>query len=400
MHLFATVALVLISMYGNASDFDDARSAFEEGMAQVQADHYERAVPLLDAFIQKFGGTSHLETQQLVALAMANEALSLDQLNKRYEAMDVYDQLISQYGNNHDRAIQQQVLSAMSYKGGVLVSAGHSDLALPFLDKVITNGHILETPEFQNILAKSYVNKEIYLINMKKYNDAMVLHDEAIKRLEASPDTADYYIAWLFHNLSRLYLETNRPSQAVATITEMDRRFGNSSDLGIQLLVVNMLFNKGVTLMDQLKWEEAHETFIAIIEKYGLFQEPELQHHIAGAMVGAGYSSYEIGNNYAYYAKSDQEKIKKSIRSYTEAIASYDQAIQRYGENQQIKVKRAVIKAYFNKTAPYVAMRKYKEAIANIDQGLSKFSPPQDSEIGVFVSLMQEDRIKVEAHAK
>lgn len=116
------------------------------------------------------------------------------------------------------------------------------------------------------------------------------------------------------------------------------------------------LFNKGVTLGQLNRSEEAIATYNALITQFGPATELALREQVAKAMLNKGYPLGQLNRS-------------------EEAIATYDALITQFGTAEDLVLRDSVAKAMYNKGNGLSKLNRSEAAIATYDALITQFDP-------------------------
>ena len=78
-------------------------------------------------------------------------------------------------------------------------------------------------------------------------------------------------------------LGKDKPDEAINCYELVDKRYGDTTDPALQILVAKALFNRGV-LLTKNRPDEAIECYVLIEERFGETADPALQELVARAL--------------------------------------------------------------------------------------------------------------------
>ena len=170
-----------------------------------------------------------------LAASMFSKGLALRKMDKKFEAIEAYSNLIDKFGSSDDRDILFQV-------------------------------------------AKTMFNKGLALWNMDKKFEAIEEYDNLIDKFVSSDDPATLFqVAKTMFNKGFSLRKMDKNFEAIEEYDNLIDKFGSSDDPAILLQVANSMFNKGLALFAMDKKSEAIQIFINIIKKFGSAQENMMQ---------------------------------------------------------------------------------------------------------------------------
>ncbi len=221
-------------------------------------------------------------------------------------------------------------------------------------------------------MATALVNKGVRLAQLDKSEEAIAVYDEVVKRFgEASDLQLQVQVAMALVNKGVRLAQLDKSEEAIAVYDEVVKRFGESSDLQLWERVAKALFNKGDRLGRLDKSEEAIAVYDEVVKRFGESSDLQLWERVAKAL-------FNKGNRLGRLDKSE------------ESIAVYDEVVKRFGESSDLPLREKVAKALFNKGLRLGRLGKAEEAIAVYDEIVKRFgeSPDLSLEETVAKSLL------------
>jgi tetratricopeptide (TPR) repeat protein len=137
--------------------------------------------------------------------------------------------------------------------------------------------------------------------------------------------------------------------------------------------VAQTLFNSGVALRQQNRFEEAIATYDQVIARFGDASELALREQVARAMLSKG-------------------AVLSQLQRNEEAIAIYDQVIARFGDGTELALREPVAGAMLNKGAILSQLQRSEEAIAIYDQVIARFGDATELALREPVSDAQNSK--------
>ena len=169
------------------------------------------------------------------------------------------------------------------------------------------------------------------------------------EQIAAFPDNVEAELAWALYNKGVTLGELGRSEEAIASYEEVHRRYGESDLPALHEQVGGALVNKGVALGDLGRSEEAIASYDEAHRRYGESDLPALQELVAKALFNKGVRLGALGRS-------------------EEAIASYNEVHRRYGESDLPALQEQVAGALSNKGATLGDLGRGEEAFASWDE--------------------------------
>jgi len=141
----------------------------------------------------------------------------------------------------------------------------------------------------------------------------------------------------------------------------------DSSEPASREQVANALVNKGVTLGELNRSQEAIAAYDELIRRFGDSPEPALRERVAKALFNKGVRLGQLNQS-------------------QEEIAVYDEAIRRFGDSPEPALREHVARALFSKGLSLGKHDCYKEAIEVFEELISRFEGSLESSLRFLVA--------------
>ncbi len=161
---------------------------------------------------------------------------------------------------------------------------------------------------------------------------------------------------------SILYRDNDQPEEAISIYDSL-LGHGFKDQAEPDWMKALTLLNKGVALGRLDKYEEAIAVYDEVVERFGESADLPLREQAAQALVNKGLTLGQIG-------KSEEE------------IRVYDELVQRFGESADLPLRDLVANALLNKGVALGQLDKSKEEIAVYDEVVKRFGESADLSLG------------------
>lgn len=102
---------------------------FEQGIAYGNTGRHDKAITAFDEVIRRYGRSSRLAMREIVARALINKGIILNQAKYPDEAIAAYDEVIRRYSGDTDPVYKKIVLQAICNAAEVLKRQGRKEEA-------------------------------------------------------------------------------------------------------------------------------------------------------------------------------------------------------------------------------------------------------------------------------
>ncbi|MDA1312468.1 MAG: tetratricopeptide repeat protein [Acidobacteria bacterium] len=120
------------------------------------------------------------------------------------------------------------------------------------------------------------------------------------------------------------------------------------------------LFRKGLALEELGRNEEAIAVYDEVVERFGKAEEPALREQAARALFKKGFRLGEFGR-------------------HEEEIAVYDEVVERFVDAEEVALREPAAKALFNKGVALGQLGRHEEAIAVYDEVVARFVDAEEA---------------------
>ncbi|GFK92706.1 hypothetical protein NNJEOMEG_00532 [Fundidesulfovibrio magnetotacticus] len=162
--------------------------------------------------------------------------------------------------------------------------------------------------------------------------------------------------------------DAGRYAEELAGYDEIDRRFGNSPDLGAQREVASSLVNKGLGFVREGRKEDALAAYAEVVRRYGSSSDPAIQEKVAMALVNTG----------AHHGGEGRLE---------EALAAYEDVVHRFGGFDDRAVQERVALALFNKGIALEGAGRLQEGLAAYEEIDRRYGTSPDPGIREQVAM-------------
>jgi tetratricopeptide (TPR) repeat protein len=122
--------------------------------------------------------------------ALVNVGVLLAELGRSEEAVGVYDQVVTRFGQAPEPALRERVAKALVNKGVRLGELGRSEEEIGVYDQVVTRFGQAPEPALREQVAKALVNKAITLGELGRSEEEIGVYDQVVTRFGQAPEPA------------------------------------------------------------------------------------------------------------------------------------------------------------------------------------------------------------------
>lgn len=350
----------------------------------------EEELAAYDALIQRFADSESPEVQRLVSVAMLNKAEALDHqaTSSPYaEQLEIYNDLIRRFGGSTAPVLQESIALSMLKKADVLGWQEQPDV----LEEIATYEALIQRfaasseRAIKECVAQSMYKKGRALRSLESSHliEAITSLDELIQRFWAAvePSVREFVLDAL--SLKACWLSCDEhPNEAIEAYDEVIRYAQLNSDLEFSPWhEAEALRRKGNAFLElePPRMKEAIALYDEIIERFGNTEDVSLLLEIGRAMLNKG----------ALYSRFDQPEA---------ACALYDQIIARFGSNADESpfLRKRASEAMLQKgIVLYKKLGRIQEAISIYDELIKHFDGRWNMR-NVFCALFNKGCVLIE----
>ena len=322
-----------------------------------------RAADLLTA-----AGSTDPRLRILVSKALFNKGLALGSLGRSEEAIAVYDEVVSRFGDAEEPELRDPVASALGNKGVVLGILGRDEEAIAAYDDVVSRFGDAEEPELRGRVGITLVNKGLTLGSLRRSEEAIAVYDEVVSRFgDAEEPELRVQVGKALFNKGVTLGILGRSEEEIAVYDEVVSRFGDREEPELRALVARAIFNKGGRLGIRGRSEEEIAAYDEVVSRFGEREEPELRALVARALVNKGLTLGILDRN-------------------EEEIAVCDEVLSRFGNAQEPLLREQAAKALFIKGSAFETQGNKKSAIDSYEEALALYGDDKGAKIEELVS--------------
>jgi|GEM_PF-914159 len=179
--------------------------------------------------------------------------------------------------------------------------------------------------------------------------------DRAIRRIERAADyESSLKLAKTLVEKGKTLLELRRFEQAVELYGGVSTRYFDASDPALREPVARAFIGKGIALRRLERFEEALECQNAVLARFGDTIEPALRELVAKALFGKGVTLGQLGR-------------------HEQAVETYDNVVARFGDVVEPALREQVAGALVNKGYALVQLGRHEQAVETYDNVLTRF---------------------------
>ena len=326
---------------------------------------YDFVVKLAD--MPAGAGVADPRLQEQAAKGLFNKGVALGNLNRKEEAITVYDDVVRRFEDAKEPALREAVARALVNKGITLGNLNRNEEAITVYDDVVRRFEDAKEPALRELVARALVSKGITLGALDRSEEAIAVYDDVVRRFEDAKEPAlREAVARALVNKGFTLGALKRSEEAIAVYADVVHRFEDAKELALREAVARALFNKGSRLGILDKSTEAIAAYEEVVRRFADAKEPALQGAVARALVNKGSQLGTLG-------RSEEE------------IGAYDDVVRRFEDAKEPALREPVARALLNRGDTHESLNQREDAIKSYEELISRFNDSSDTDIQDFV---------------
>jgi tetratricopeptide (TPR) repeat protein len=336
------------------------------GLDQLQ--RHEEELATYGETISRFGHSLEPDMRALVAEALVNKSKTLGQLERPEEALAPADEVVRRFSNATDLSLREAVAKALGNKASALIDLERPEEALAPADEVVRRFSDASELGLREAVALALVNKATALDKMKRHDEELATREELVRRFnDATELSLREIVAQALVDKAIILGQLDRPEEALAPADEVVRRFGDATELSLREAVVRALVNKAIALDRMKRHDEELATYGELVRRVGDTTELSLREIVAQALVNEAIT---LGQ----------------LERPEEALAPADEVVRRFGDATELSLREAVAQALVNKGVALGQLDRPHDELATYEEVLRRFEEAPEPEIQAVVN--------------
>jgi len=359
----------------NAADANEeallAQALHGKGYALYLADRNQAAIDAFDDWLARFGESENPKIRTRMPFVMIIKGEALEQEGRLEEAVASFDAVVSRFGR--DESFARQTAVALFDKGKALRDSRNSSGAIKAFDEVERRFGASRKPEVLELVAQALNGKAIALEDAGQLQKALKTYDRVAERFGSSDilalraavagslvdkagtllntgvfdaPTMSELVEEHLMGQGRIERDPANTDKAIEVFEEVDRRFGTSQEPEILIHVLRALSGKATALARTNRLERALRTYDDAIERFGALIAPALEVEVARLLFSKAMALQNAGTQREL---GDAATAMKDATELQQAIETFDQVIERFGDTEAPTVQAMVAQSLISK---------------------------------------------------
>lgn len=336
------------------------------------------------------GSSTGTSSEQIAAaLLKRGEAFGREEPRRLNEELAAYAELIQRFGASEEPTIQKLVAVAMLNKAE---ARNHQETSSPYAEQLEIYNDLIHRfgesaePTLQESIAQAMLKKADVLgwLFMPNSLEQIAIYETLIQRFEANSErTIRECVAQAMYERGRALrcAESPRPVEALASFDELIHRFWADVEPKINLLVLQALSCKARWMRCDERPDEAIATCDEVV-RYA-----QLNRHLDQSLDFEAEALRRKGN----------ACVDLTPPRMNEAVALYDEVIERFGHSEDVSLLLEVSMAMLDKARVYSMFDFSAEALVICDAIIARFGGGEDKYIfhrtKVSEAILQKGRV-------
>jgi len=332
-----------------------AMALLYKGLSLGELHRSEEEIEVYDELIEKFGDATEASVKEQVVTAMRCKGFVLGTLKRSQEELDTYNELITKFGDAVEPGVREELAAAMQAKGMVLATLKRHDEAIALYDDLIRQFGSAAEPAVREVVAGAMRGKGIALSASSRNEEAIAVYDELIKKFgDATESGVRQEVAGAMRGKGFRLGKLRRNEEAITVYDELIRKFGDAADPGVRVQVAAAMRNKGARLSSLKRSKEEIAVYDELVKKFSDAAEPGVRGQIAIAMRTKGDVFFKLKLN-------------------EEAITAYDELIKKFADATEPGILEQVATAMRTKAGMLATLKRKEDAMAVYNELIKKF---------------------------
>ncbi|HMD87141.1 MAG TPA: SIR2 family protein [Terriglobia bacterium] len=348
--------LLLASGTGNSAIYERIANALvDKGATLDQLGRHEEEIQVYDNVVTRFGEASEISLKERVAKAFVYKGIALGELDRHDEAIRAYDSVVARFGEAPELPLKEDVARALINKGVTLGQLDRHEEEIQIYDNVIARFGDASELSLKEALARGLFGKGAALGHLDRHEEEVQVYDTVVSRFgQTSELLLKERVAMALVNKGIALGRVNRRMEEIQVYDNVIARFGDASELSLKTQVANSLVNKGVALGKLDRHADAIDVYDVVVARFDGVSELPLKELVAKALINKGIALLQLGRR-------------------AESTQAYDALVARFGEASELSLKQEVAKALSNKGVTLGQLGRNAEAVQVYENIVARF---------------------------
>ena len=185
-----------------------------------------------------------------MAVALVKEALTLRQMGRANEALDVYDQMIRLSYSEGVSSVESIVAITLLKELILLIEADQDDESLAICSELVNRFETRTRSQFRLLIAVTFYVEGIVLYKRNNFNKALTTYDEGLTYLDGTSENwiSDVLMAGMIYCKGLTFMQKSQHDEAVLAFDQVVALYDISRRTSFAALTANALAAKAIAL--------------------------------------------------------------------------------------------------------------------------------------------------------
>lgn len=282
---------------------------------------WETFIQSIKKFLAWAEKTTELVEPWLIAHSYSQITIAFSEIDDESSAVETLNKLIAQYNTSNDVEIQSTIARALSNVGVMYANNKNFTKAFDYMNRVVRNYKQYKNINTNIAVATALLNIGILSGEIKDNSETEYYQ----KIIAEYGDTKNCWLQSLIvqamFNLGVSFQDDGEQEKAIEQWTSIYDKYKNSPIEEVQVTIAEALGNIGLTYSEMEEPEKEIETYNLIIENYGSHTEPSIQETVSLARRYKRLSLLDMGKE-----EESEQVLKDTIEN---ARGTDNQTVQR-----------------------------------------------------------------------
>ena len=323
-----------------------------------------------------------LEFCTLVARALGSQRTLLIDLRQINESIECSDEVIRRFGGAKDDRLLRQVARAMFWRAVHLGDTGRQDKEVEGYDDLVARFGASDNESIIETVLDGLERKTRLYQDQEDHEMVVEVCDDTIRRYGGNPEwrVADHVARAMVRHAVALGKQ-GQHSKELAGYDAVVQRYGDSVEDILRKHAAKALMFKAVTLNDADETAAEMECYDEVLRRYAEDPAARVRAVAADALIHKGISLANLAEDAAGGAGN---------RNIEPEIACFDEVVTRYGNEDEMDLKRAVAEALVHKGEALLETGETSAGIACLDAVIDGYGAIKDGELREIVKDARE----------
>ncbi len=367
--LIGVLVIIILSWLGFSSIEEEAKELHQQAIDFKIAGKNEDALRIYDEVITRYGDTQSSSVQSTVGHALLNKGSLLEILDKNEESIEAYNLVVTRLGDTEELSLKYLVIRALLEKGDLWGRLGKYEEAIAAYELGISRYDEEWKLKYSN-LAHALIEKAALFDKWGKQEESIKTYDEVVTRFGSDEYPMEWdNVAMALNQKGAVFERLEKYSEAISAYDDVLTRFWDAEKMAVKEKITDVLIVKENDPVE-VKAPGTGKKMASKVMTYVSGDDPTTtMYYVPGS-----------------FASSIVDAISRPFSGLARVFESrkemtYDDFVKYYGEDTYIEIRGQVVDALSNKGLCLIQLGKqeqdadkkqarYSEGIALVQQAI------------------------------